>query len=161
MRTLFFVTLLLGVVAFIDSAYPATSGTLTLRGTVATVYSLTVVPDGSNNTSLNITGGETNRSVADVTETSNNLLGYKIKVASSSGGFLVNTSDNTKKTSYQLGYNGGSPVSLSVAGNYLKTVSSLSSLTTATSNARVNVTAYPLAPAGNYEDTVTLTIEAP
>lgn len=139
----------------------SSTGTLQLRGTIGVVYDILVTPDGTNNVSLNILAGETNKSVANVSETSNNTLGYKIKASSASGGFLVHTVDNTKKTAYQIVYGSGSATTLTTPGVYVKSVTSLSGLTTQTSNVKANVTALPLGIAGTYEDLVTLTIEAP
>lgn len=141
-------------------ANAATTGSLTLSGSVAVNQSIVITPNGSNNVNLNILTGETDRNVASVAETSNNAIGYKIEVSSAGNGYLVNTGDSSKKTPYQLGYNGGTKVTLTTITQVLKNVSSLSGLTTNNSAVLLDVTAYPGAPAGTYLDTVTLSIVA-
>lgn len=143
-----------------NTALAASSGTLLLQGTVNVVNDIVVTPNTANNTSLNIVAGETGKNVASVTETSNNLSGYKIKVSSPTGGELRHGTDATKKTTYKIGYAGAATVTPTTAGVYMKTVSSLSGLTTATSAVTVDVTAYAAAPAGTYSDTLTIAIEA-
>ncbi|XGC81037.1 hypothetical protein ACES2L_00900 [Bdellovibrio bacteriovorus] len=141
-------------------AFAATSGTVLLQGTVAAATDISVVENTANNTSLNIVGGESNKNVATATETSNNLAGYKVKISSATAGELRNTSDVTKKTTYKIAYDGATAVSPTVAGVVVKNVTSLSGLTSATSNVNVDVTAYSTAPAGLYSDTLTIAIEA-
>jgi hypothetical protein len=148
------------VAALAPVANAASSGTLLLQGTVALVNAIVITPNATNNTSLPIVAGGTAINVASVAETSNDALGYTITASSPTGGFLVNQSDVTKKTAYKLSYNGASSVSLTVPGVTVKTVSTLPGLTTNTSAAAVDVTAFPTATAGIYQDTVTLTIVA-
>jgi hypothetical protein len=144
----------------VASAHAASTGTLTLSGNVAAVNDITVTPNGTNNTSLNITSGESGKSVASVTEASNDKDGYKIQMYSANGGQLQLAGQASKYTTYQISYAGGSystpPLAASPAT--IKNVSSLSALTTATSAVAVNVTAYPTALAGTYSDTVTFAI---
>lgn len=144
------------------SALAASSGTLILQGTVGVVNDIVVTAAAGNaNTTLDIVNGETGKLVGTATETSNNLLGYKIRVASATGGELRNTQDATKKTAYKIKYNGATTgVTPTVAGVEVKNVASLSGLTTVTSNIAVDVTAYPTAPAGTYADTLTVSIQA-
>jgi hypothetical protein len=144
----------------ISSANAASSGTLTLSGNVAAVNDIVVTPNGTNNTSLNITSGETGKGVASVAESSNDLNGYKITMSSANGGQLQLAGNSAKYTTYQISYAGGSYVTppLSASPVTVKSVNSLSALTTATSTVAVNVTAYPTALAGTYSDTVTFSI---
>lgn len=141
-------------------AYAADTGTLLLQGTVAVVNSIAVTPNGSNNTTLDIVGGASGVLVASVAETSNNLTGYKINVKSLNGSELRNSSDATKKTTYQLSYDGGSLVTLGTSYQEVKNVTSLSALTTNNSAVSATVAAYAAAPAGVYNDTVTFQIVA-
>jgi hypothetical protein len=140
-------------------AQAASSGTLLIQGTVSLVNDITITPNASA-TTLNITGGETNKLVASVSETSNNLNGYKIQMSSSNAGKLVHTTDNTKQTAYTISYGSGSAVSLTNTAQTVKTVSALSGLTTVSSNVSANVTALPTAVAGTYQDTITIAIVA-
>ncbi len=126
-------------------AQAADTGTLILRGVVPAVNNIVVTPNGSNNTTLDVAAGVSNKLVASVLETSNTVLGYKINVKSANGSELRNTVDASKKTNYQLSYNGASAVSLSTNYQMVKNVTSLSGLTNATSNVQVSVTAFPAA----------------
>lgn len=152
-----FLSLLVGT-----SALAASSGTLLLQGTVGVVNDIVVTAAAGNaNTTLDIVNGETGKLVGTATETSNNLLGYKIRIASATGGELRNTQDATKKTTYKVKYNGATTgVTPTVAGVEVKNVAALSGLTTVTSNIAVDVTAYATAPAGTYADTLTVSIQA-
>jgi len=140
-------------------AHAASTGTLLLQGVVAVVNNITVTPNGTSNTTLNITGGENGKLVASVLEQSNNIAGYKINVKSQNSSELRNLTDAQKKTTYQLSYDGASAISLSSNYQQVKNVTSLTSPTD-TSEVRVNVTAFAAAPAGTYEDTVTFQIVA-
>ncbi|MGE3260668.1 MAG: hypothetical protein AB7K68_02705 [Bacteriovoracia bacterium] len=143
-----------------SAANAASSGTLLLSGVVPLVNDIAITANGSNNSTLNISGGETAKLVASVSETSNNSSGYTVTLSSANAGQLKLASDATKKTAYQISYNGGSYVSPAVSPATVKTVSSLGTLTTNSSPVRVNVTAFANAPAGTYSDTITLAIVA-
>ncbi|MGZ3694946.1 MAG: fimbrial protein [Bdellovibrionota bacterium] len=138
--------------------FAASSGTLLLQGTVAPVNDIVVTAVAGVNNALNIVGGQTNLTVANVSETSNDLLGYKIMMSSANAGELRNASDATKKTTYTLAYDTGSATAPTTTPTQVKNVSTLAGLTTNASAVKVNVTAYPTAPAGTYSDTVTLAI---
>lgn len=140
--------------------WAASSDTLLLQGSVTAVNDISVAAVSGANNSLNITGGVSNLTVANVSETSNSLLGYKINMSSANGGELRNTSDATKKTTYTISYDGGSAVTPSTSAAQVKNVTSLGALTTNSSAVKVNVTAYPTAPAGTYNDTLTFSIVA-
>lgn len=155
--------LVLSVLALTVGAAPARAadtGTLLLQGVVAVVNSIVVTPNGANNTTLDIVNGESNKLVASVEETSNNLAGYKINAKSANGSELRNTTDATQKTTYTLTYDGASAVTLTSAYQQVKNVASLPGLTVDNSDVAVSVAAYAAAPAGTYEDTVTFQIVA-
>lgn len=157
-----FMTLTTSIVAaftFANTAMAATSADLILQGTVSVVSEISVAANASS-TSLNIRGGETNKLVASVDETSNNLLGYKIIISSPTGGELRHTADASKATSYKVRYNGASAVTPTTSGVEVKNSGSLAGLQTASSTLAVDVTAYDLAPAGTYEDTLTISIQS-
>ena len=141
-------------------AQAASTGALLLQGVVAVVNNIIVTPNGTANTTLNIAGGENAKLVASVKEESNNAAGYKINVKSLNSSELRNLSDPTKKTTYQLSYDGANAISLSSNYQQVKTVTRLAGLTTDNSDVKVSVTAYAAAPAGTYEDTVTFQIVA-
>lgn len=160
MRGKFMKKTIVSAIALLSStAFAAGTGTLNIQGTVALVNDITITAN-ANATALSVTGGETNKLVASVTETSNNLNGYKINAKSLHASQLVHSVDGTKKTPYTLSYNGGTAITLTAVDQQVKNVSSLSGLTTASSNMNVNVTAYANAPAGTYNDTITISIVA-
>ncbi len=150
----------LAVLAFSAQTLAASTGTLLLQGTVNVVNELVITANSPNNTTLNIVAGETGKNVASVSEKSNNLNGYKIFISSPTGGFLVNTSDSSAKTGYKIAYDGAAAVTPTVAPLQVKNVTSLSGLTTVNSAVAADVTAYAAAPAGLYEDTLTISIVA-
>ncbi len=154
-------SLVVALVMLSQSVFALSTGTLVISGNVTPVNDILITPN-SNATSLAIVAGETNKLVASVAESSNNLTGYKIYMKSASGSKLVHGVDLTKSTPYTVSYNGATAVSLTPANvdQQVKNISSLSQLTTNNSNVNVNVTAYPLAPAGTYSDTITISIVA-
>jgi hypothetical protein len=154
----------LGILALstltLASAHSASTGTLTLSGNVAAVNDITITPNGSNNTSLNILAGETGKNVASVAEASNDINGYKIQMHSANGGQLQLAGQPSKYATYQISYAGGSYTTPPLAASpvTVKNVSSLSALTTTVSTVAVNVAASPTALAGSYSDTITFSI---
>lgn len=142
-----------------SSAFAANSGNLFISGTVLPVNDL-IITANSNATNLNITGGESNKLVASVSETSNNLTGYKISMKSANASLLVHSVDSSKSTGYTVSYGGGAAATLSTTAQVVKNVGSLAGLTTNNSDVHVNVSAYALAPAGTYSDTITISIAA-
>ena len=140
------------------SAMAASTGTLLISGTVSAINDITL--STTSYTTLNITGGETNRLVATATELSNNLLGYKINMRSLNGSKLVHGVDASKSTAYTVSYDGQAPVSLTTSDQPVRNTALPNSPTGKVSNIAVNVTAYPTAPAGTYSDTITISIVA-
>ncbi|KYG66898.1 hypothetical protein AZI86_07660 [Bdellovibrio bacteriovorus] len=151
---------LLSTLAVSTSALAATTGTLLLQGEVQQVLDLVVTAQPAA-TTLNITAGQASTKVATATETSNILTGYKIKISSTTNGELRHTVQPANhKTTYKVSYDGGAEVTPTVAGVEVKNVNALSGLTTDTSDINVSVVALSNAPAGIYQDTLTVTIEA-
>jgi hypothetical protein len=142
------------------TAHAATSGILNISGVVPVLQSVVITPNGTNNTTLNLLAGEVAKNIATVTETSNNALGYTIQASSLNNGFLVLTTDNTKKTAYQISYNGGSYTTITTVLTQVKNVASLSGNTVSNSVVLINVTALPNAVAGTYNDVITISIVA-
>jgi len=140
--------------------WAASTGSLTLSGSVAAVNSIVIAPNGSNNTSLNIAVGETGKLVATISETSNSSTGYIIQISSSNGGELRHSVDPNKKTTYTVKYGSGSYGTVSTTPTTVKTVASLSALTSTDSDLLVNVVAAPNAVQGSYSDTINLAIVA-
>lgn len=141
-------------------SFGATTGDITISGTVAPELSLSL--SASSYTTLNITSGG-DHSVAQATEVCNDLDGYKIFGYSVNGSQLQNQSNTAVKTSYTVKYDGGSAVSLgagAAAKVQLKDSGSLTQAADYDSNVVVDVTAFANAPAGTYSDTITLQIVA-
>ena len=136
------------------------TGNLLLQGLVVSTNLLTVNPVGVAAMNLDIISGNSALLVATVTETSNALSGYKIFIKSNNGGALKNVLDANKKTTYTLAYDGGAPLTLNTSFQQAKNVANLSGLTNYNSNVNVTVAAYPTAPMGTYQDTVTFQIVA-
>lgn len=130
------------------TAVAASSGTLALSGVVPLVNSIAVTANGTNNSTLNITGGVSALNVATAVEQSNDAAGYKINMSSANGGHLQLSTDATKYVSYQISYDGLSYVAPTTVASKIKTVNSLSALTSHTSAVLINVTGNANALAG-------------
>ncbi len=139
------------------SSYAADTGTLILSGTVVASCNIVITPNGSNNTTLNITGGDTNKLVANAQETCNNATGYKINVKSTNGGELRHGTVPSLKTTYTLSYD-GQTVTPTTNYQQVKNVTVLNTPANTTSTIHATVAAYPSALAGTYSDTVTVQI---
>ena len=151
--------LILAVLAFSSAVFAASTSTLLLEGTVVAVNEININAEAVA-TNLNILQGEIGVKVAIVEETSNNIAGYVIQMSSLHAGKLQHAIDNTKSTPYQLSYNGGAYSSPTTIPVTVKTVNSLSGLTTSDSDVLINLTDYPTAIAGVYSDIVTFSIVA-
>lgn len=155
--------LLIGLLTMASTAsFAATSGDITISGSIAPILSISLSTNTYNTLDL-VNGGDT--SVATATEQCNDLDGYKIYGYSVNGSELrKDGSSTTYKTAYTVKYDGaGTGVSLGAGvGNRveLKDSGVLAGLTQDTSDLTVNVTAAPNLPEGTYSDTITLQIEA-
>ena len=142
------------------SAYADTEGEITISGEVDPEISLELSTDTYDTLDI-INGGD--HTVAVATENCNDLDGYKIYGYSTNGSELRNEDNANVKTSYTVKYDGGSGVSLGAgAANRveLKDSGALTSAADVDSNIVVNVSAFATAPAGVYQDKITLQIEA-
>jgi len=156
--------LILGVGVAIG-AFAATSGNLTLTGTVAQNLSITVTP-AAVASALDLTTAQNNLAVATITEVSNSHLGYTVTVSSANAvSASSSTPDFTSATSpdtlaYSLTY-GGTPVAFT---------SGIATVTTATAKTPAGGVSNTLGltydgstanlSAGTYSDTLTFTITA-
>ncbi len=155
MKTIIFAAM----TALTTTAFAATQGLLTLTGVVDVRYEISL---STSSASVNITGGEANRVVAQATEVSNNLTGYKILMKSQNAGRLRNASDATKFVAYTISYDDtATQYSLLTTDTVVKPATALAGLTTDVSNIRVSFPAQPNAPAGTYSDLITVSISAP
>lgn len=152
---------LLPIFALSFSAFAATTGDITISGTVDPELSISL----STNTyaTLDITGGG-DHTVAVATEICNDLDGYKIYAHSTYGSELRNAANSAVKTTYTVKYDGSATGVTLGAGSANKVeLKDSGALTTAAnhdSNIVVDVTAFADAPAGTYADTVTLEVVA-
>lgn len=141
-------------------AFASDTATLILSGIVPAVANLTVTPNGTANTTLDIVNGTNNLLVATAQESCNTPTGYKINIKSQTGGLLVNATNANLKTTYTLSY-GGQQLTLTQNYQQAKNVTVLNSpAVNVSSNINVSVAAYAAALAGTYSDTVTLQIVA-
>lgn len=141
-------------------SFGANTGTLTLDGLIALQNNIDVVSNGNNPITLDILRGENAKHIATAQETSNNATGYKVLISSTGNGLLKNTQSPTQATAYSISYNRGDYRRPTTAFAVVKTVASLNQTTTHSSEIHINVTPAPNARPGNYEDTITLSIEA-
>ncbi len=141
------------------TAFSATSGNLLLSGIVPVNYAIVVTPDGTNNSTLDVLAGSTLKSVANVLETSNNPLGYKVQASSLNNGLLKN--GTVDSVAYQLKYGAGALLSLTTTAQTVYTSPLLLVAASNTQNVKITHAAKASAMAGTYSDTVTFTISAP
>lgn len=149
---------LLAALTAVSTAHAASTEVLHLQGEVGLINELILTPTAAA-TDLDIVGGEVSRKVADVTERSNSLNGYKIMLSSANGGYLEHTADSSRKTAYTLIYGSASAVSLTTTPTQILQVSG-NGLVENDRDVKVNVTALPTAAAGTYADDVTISIVA-
>lgn len=140
--------------------HAATSGTLTLQGTIGQELSISVVPTDSTPNDSTYSGldltSNTDIEVANVREVSNALNGYRVLV--SHEGKLRNQGDNSKIFNYRLVYE-NSEVN---AGNNIEVANVSGGVYDVNKKIRVRYTGVPAASlvSGNYAETVTFTIQA-
>jgi len=140
-------------VALVPAAASANqSGTIRLQGNVP-LNCVVAVTD--NNVALNLVSGETNRAVGTVVETCNSGVGYTISISSGNGGTMVSTGAGTVPVDYNVSYDNSaselaSPLALARNGAQFNR----------STNLLVNIPASSSRIAGDYQDTVTITIAA-
>ena len=126
--------------------------TITLRGTVAMDCSIAI---SSTSATVNLTAGQQSVPVATVQERCNAANGYVVSVSSQNGGRLTSEGEGSSGVGYSLHYgdtssaqNGSINTNRAVSGAARSTVLS------------VSVPASPTLPAGEYQDTVVISITA-
>lgn len=131
----------------------SSSGTLTVRGTVATVCTVSVQDLGKN---LDLIRGASSEVVARVTENCNDGDGYTVTVTSAQSGKLVNASDPNAKIGYTVDYDTAHGRSLGAP----LTISHNKAAFDETKDLKVSVQGGTDRIAGDYSDTLTVTISA-
>lgn len=141
------------------STFAATTGDITISGTVAPELELSL--SATTYTTLPIVAGGS-ATVATANEVCNNLDGYKI-YGHALNGALENQSNTAVSTTYDIDYGSSTGVTLGV-GSANKVELKDSGVLTASADVDedivVNVDAFATAPAGTYQDTITLEIVA-
>ena len=126
-----------------------TSGQIIIRGTVGSICQIAVVDLGTN---LDLVAGESNRAVGKVTETCNDADGYSVSFTSAKGGKMVGPLG--AESAYRVNYDTISNTSLSSAAALVRPDPQWNVQHELT----VNVAGQSELPAGEYRDTVTVTI---
>lgn len=126
-----------------------TSGQIIIRGTVGSICEIGVVDYGTN---LDLVAGESNRAVGQVTETCNDADGYSVSFTSDEGGKMVGPLGAASP--YRVNYD-------SIADHSLASDASIARPDpqwNVQHELTVNVAGQDELPAGEYRDTVTVTI---
>ena len=148
---------LIGLLAA-SSALAATTGSITIQGSVPSTVAITVTGTTGFNT-LDLATNATNQQVASVVEQSNSATGYKVTLASANAGALKNGTIGS--VSYTAQYNSVN-VSLSTTAQTVTNTTSATAVVNVTKPLTVSFTGQAPASmmAGTYSDTLTLTIAA-
>lgn len=126
-----------------------TSGQIIIRGTVGSICEIAVVDYG---TVLDLVGGESNRPVGQVTETCNDADGYSVSFTSAEGGKMIGP--RGAESEYRVNYDAISDTNLSSSASIARPDPQWN----AQYDLTVNVEGQDELPAGEYLDTVTVTI---
>jgi len=132
-----------------------------LQGTVATVCSVEIIPNGANLTLPIKDGGQVN--VGNIIENCNHAGGYTINASSATGSKLVNALNPNLMTGYRVSVEDGfNDVTLGFTPTPVRAVGALSAPSVNVSKGvLVTTIGNPNALAGDYQDTVTMTIATP
>lgn len=144
----------LSLITLSFSGICATSGTLLLKGQVASLLSISIAPE-SVATALDLTTTQSNTKVASVQEKSNSSTGYKVTISSQNLGVLKNGQHSFV---YSLSY---SNQALNLSSPVTQT-NSASAAVTVNKDVKISYTGVPAEElvAGDYTDTITFTIAA-
>ena len=153
LKNLFAASALSAALLIAGTAHAAgpTSGQIIIRGTVGALCEIGVVDYGTN---LDLVAGEANRAVGQVKETCNDPDGYSVSFTSAEGGKMVGP--RGAASAYRVNYD-------SIADHSLATDASIARPDpqwNAAYELTVNVEGQSELPAGEYRDTVTVTIAA-
>lgn len=137
-------------------SFAATTGTLSLSGTVAPMTAITVTAD-PNASNLPVGQSATGLKVATVNELSNSKTGYTVSLSTANGGLLKEV-DGSDALAYTLSYNG---VEVAFSSG-TATISNVSSRTTGLGSSKDLAISFSAAflNADSYTDTLTFTIAA-
>ncbi|OQW52821.1 MAG: hypothetical protein A4S09_08230 [Proteobacteria bacterium SG_bin7] len=110
--------------------------------------------------SLNISGGESSTTIANVTEQSNVPTGYTVSVSSLNNGNLKHATVAGEQFAYQLSYDGGANFGPTTAPAVVKTSGALPGFTTDVSAVKISFPAQATAMVGTYSDTLSFTLQS-
>jgi hypothetical protein len=140
----------------VSPAFAATTGTLSLLGTVAPLTAITVTPD-PNASNLPVDLVASNLKVATVNELSNDKAGYTVTLSTANGSVLKETA-GSDTLAYSLTYNGAAVVFASNTA-IISDVASRTSVAGSSKDLAISFAATFLN-ADTYSDTLTFTIIA-
>ncbi|HTI99468.1 MAG TPA: hypothetical protein VL527_11350 [Dongiaceae bacterium] len=149
------------VFALATASYAQSSANLTIQGSVSAINTISVAPQTGYN-ALDLVNGETDKLVGIATETSNDVLGYKVTLKSTNAGTSAQAvlkgaaSGNADTVNYSVKY-GGSVVTLSSGAAVVTSASGRTGSSGATKNISITL-AGGWRTADTYSDTLTLTI---
>jgi hypothetical protein len=154
------IVVICGLLALATASFAQSSATLTISGSVSAVNTITVAPQSGYN-ALDLVNGATDKLVGIATETSNDVLGYHVTLASANAGtgsqaFLKGTGGNTDVVNYSVKYNGNA-VTLSAGSATVTSTTGRTPSSGVTKDIAVTFAGSWLA-ADTYSDTITLTI---
>lgn len=149
---------LVAVLGLSTGAQAATTGTLNLSGTILSLVSI-VVTANSAASSLDLTSNQTDLLVGTVSESSNALLGYRIKAKSTNGSKLKH-STAADVVNYTIKYGASASTTLTTVDQVVKTQSTGGAYNNVVSNVTLSYTGSVALTAGSYSDGITFTIEA-
>jgi len=139
------------------NAHAATSADITLTGTVDQDCSVSL--DASSYT-LNLVAGESDSTVANVTEVCNDADGYTIAFSSANSGVLQNDDNPGQQKNYSISYGTGSGSIDSEGLDQGRSVNYASFTAGNSVPLRLNLSAHTggVLAAGNWSDTITVSI---
>lgn len=132
---------------------------LVISGTVLPICNIEVAATVAA-TALNISGGESATTIANVTEQSNSPAGYTVSVSSLNNGNLKHATIAGEEFAYQLSYDGAASFSPTTAPAVVKTSGPLPGFTTDVSAVQITFPAQATAMVGTYSDTLSFTLQS-
>lgn len=143
----------------VGTARSATTGTITIQGSVPQVLAISVAGVGSYN-ALDLSSTQTDLTVANVTELSNSRTGYTVTVSSANGGNLVHSTSPTVTLGYTAKYGSSATLNLGSVATVTDQATPGVHLTTKAFKVSYTGAAAQSMLEGTYSDTLTFTIAA-
>lgn len=161
MKTKLIAVIALATIAYLPASHAASSATLNLSGSIASAVNISVSANATAS-NLTLTSNASDTQVATVSESSNAASGYSILAKSANAGKLVNTDDSNSSIAYTIKYGSGSSLALTGVDQTVKNQSTGGVYSAVDSALSISFTGVSAASklAGNYTDTITLTVQA-